>query len=219
MIDLKKMPPDSYAEVSQKAPLRWAMIVEQEDGTWAGEHNWWKCKDFLNDVVFYLRTGKEFPMYGFKNKVTKQDSHYTFALKHIPNYFEDNLGYLNNFLVNLGHPDIGFAADIQGHDAECAIFIPAYYFTNTFYISLITSLIRSCVYQPIVNGDDMTMFRTEPTLVDYLDQALEQFLPEMKEKKDALIYRNYQYNGNNVGGTYTIHNAGLQSWIDSKVAA
>jgi hypothetical protein len=44
--------------------------------------------------------------------------------------------------------------------------------------------------------------------------------PSNKPKFDKLIYLNHQYNGDNVGSSYTIHNAGFQTWINSlKVAS
>lgn len=214
-VSIKHIPNISYAEVSQKSPMRWCVLKVEADGSAVGQHSWWKCKDFLNDSVMYLRTGKEFPMYGYSNKLVLNDFGAYVALKSIPDFFEDNLGHLNNWLVERGLPEILWFDHDEGCGVEAVIGIPKEYWDSTFAISAITSLIRSCVYKKMVNNVS-ELFAQEPTLNGFMENVDKIFKPVNFPMFNELIYKNYQYDGKGDNkNTYTIHNAGLQSWINS----
>jgi hypothetical protein len=214
MIYIKSIPSSSYAEVGQKAPLRWCVLDVADDGTAVGQHGWWKCKDFLNDSVIYLHTGKEFNMYGFQNKLKLNCGEAFVALKNVPEFFEENLGYLNEWLAERDMPLIVVDLHDGGCGVEKVITIDEYYFSSTYTISVITSLIRSCVYKKMVN-DISECFAQEPTLVGYMDKVDKCFTRANDALFKKLLYKNYQYSQETPGDTYTIHNAGLQSWTNS----
>lgn len=214
MIKIVSIPSASYAEVSQKAPLRWCVLDVKEDGTAVGQHGWWKCKDFLNDSVIFMATGKEFDMYGYVNPLQLNDGVGYVALKAVPEFFEENLGYLNEWLVERDMPPITVHEHDGGKGVEKVIGIDEYYWCSTFTISVITSLIRSCVYKKMMN-DVTELFAQEPTLTGYMDKVDNVFVQNNTPMFKKLLYKNYQYDRNNMGSTYTIHNAGLQSWINS----
>lgn len=210
------IPSQSFSEVSQKAPLRWALCYREDATTFTGQHGWWKCKDFLNDTVVYLATGKEFSIYGYKNVAKINEEGGWVALKNVPEFFEHNLAILNEWLLDRGFTPIDYL-HISGGAVEHAIMIPREYWGNTFFISVITSLIRACVYE---KGDDLEKFVfNEPTLMEYWHQVKALLKPEHTEYFNKLLFVNYQYDSSNHPASYdthVYHNAGLQSWINSR---
>jgi hypothetical protein len=205
------IPSANYSEIDQKAPLRWALTYRDGD-TFTGQHGWWKCKDFLNDVVVYLQTGKEFEIYGFKNKAKLNDDGGYMALKNVPAFFEHNLALLNEFLIERGFPPLDYLREGDSH----ILLIPTEYWTNTFFISVITSLIRACVYQQCETFEHCMV--NEPTLKGFSSKMLEQFKLENVEKFNNLLFLSHQYNNSNHPPSYSTHvyhNAGLQSWLTS----
>lgn len=214
-LSIKNIPSQSFCEVPQKSPLLWSVLFVDDAGNAEGQHGWWKCKDFLNDSVVYLRTGKEFPMYGYKNKLKLNEDGAYVALKNIPKFFEENLGYLNTWLVERNLEPITWHEHDGNFGVQAVIGIPTDYWQSTFTISAITSLIRCCVYKQLVNNID-ELFNEEPTLNGYIDSVKKIFIPDNMPMFKQLIYKNYQYDGSNVNTpNHTIHNAGLQSWINS----
>lgn len=214
-LSIKHIPSASYAEMGQKAPLCWSVLKVEEDGSAIGQHGWWICKDFLNDSVVYLRTGKEFLMYGYQNKLVLNDIGAYVALKNVPDFFEENLGYLNSWLCERGMEPITWHEHDKGCDVQAVIGVPTSYWESTFTISAITSLIRSCVYKKLVN-DISEMFAEEPTLSGYFDKVDKVLRPENMPLFKQLIYKNYQYDGSNLDTPeHIIHTAGLQRWINS----
>lgn len=206
------IPSTSYLEVYQKAPLRWALCYF--DGTdYVGQHGWWKCKDFLNDLVIYLHRGKQFDMYGFNNKAKINEEGGYFALKNVPSFFENNLALLNEHLINKGFDPIELHPHKDG-PTECVILIPSMYFGNTFLISVITSYIRACVYEACNTFEECV--KNEPTLMGYFDKVEEVLTLENIPMMNEVLFLNYQHNGTKpINDTYAVHNAGLQSWLNS----
>ena len=206
------IPKQSFLEVGQKALLRWALCYKNGD-VFEGQHGWWKCKDFLNDVVVYLRTGKEFGIYGFNNKAQINEEGGYLALKNVPAFFEDNLLLLNEQLLSMGLEPIECFAGAG--EVEKVVLVPSFYWTNTFFISMITSLIRSCVYKKASTFAECVA--EEPTLQGYDTKMWGLLQPENFDKMNELMFLNYQYDGTKLDScdTYLIHNAGLQSWTNS----
>lgn len=215
MFKIAPIPKGGYSEVSQTAPLRWVMMHEQ-DGTLTAQHTWWKCKDFLNDVVVFLRTGQQFGIYGFNNTAKINDAGGYLALKHVPPFFAKTLKLLNEYLGSKKLPKIMPVDTDKAQDVEWVLLVPSFYWTSTFAISLITSLIRACVY-----ADESTFKKCvahESTLEGYFDRTMALFVPENFTKIEQLIYLNYQYSFKKPpasSSTHIIHDAGLQSWTNS----
>jgi hypothetical protein len=217
-IKIASIPSASYAEVSQKSDMRWAVVHVNEEGVATGQHGWWKCKDFLNDSVIFLATGREFPMYGYQNKLTLNEEGAFVALKNIPDFFKDNLAHLNHFLAGRDMPPISWVEHDKGCKVEAVIIIPTFYWESTFTISAITSMIRSCVYKKISSMEEG--FAEEPTLKGYIEKLLPVFVVSNRPIWKGLLFKNYQYDGSTkekvfAAGTTTIHNCGLQSWLNS----
>ena len=205
------IPHQSFSEIGQKAPLRWALCYKDGD-TFQGQHGWWKCKDFLNDVVVYLQTGKEFGIYGFNNVAKINEEGGYLALKHVPVFFEDNLLLLNEQLLSMGlEPIECFAGE---GEVDKVVLVPTFYWTNTFFISMITSLIRSCVYKKAETFSQCVA--EEETLSGFYDKMMGLLTFNNFDKMNELMFLNYQYSSATPDcSTYNIHNAGLQSWCKS----
>lgn len=213
MFKVKSIPSGSYSEVPQVAPLRWA-VCHLDGKTLTGQHTWWKCKDFLNDSVVYLQTGKEFGIYGYQNKLKINDEGGYVALKNVPAFFDDNIAVLNKWLAKRGFAELSLHEHDKGCGVERVILIPTPYWKNTFLISIITSLIRACVFEPETTVE--AMMKRESTFNGYETKVLPLFVPENVDKMNHLLYLNYQYFGkDNLKDTYSIHNAGMQTWANS----
>jgi len=213
MFKVKSIPSQSFAEVGQKAPLRWA-VCYADGKTLIGQHGWWKCKDFLNDSVVYLDTGKEFGVYGYNNKLKINDEGGYVALKHVPKFFASNVAVLNAWLKKRGFAELSLHEHDGNLGVEAVILIPTIYWKNTFLISIITSLIRACVFQEEKTVE--AMMAHEDTFNNYTDKVLPLFVPENVDKMNQLLFLNYQYSGRKMlDNTYNIHNAGMQSWSNS----
>jgi len=213
MFKVKSIPSQSFSEVPQKAPLRWA-VCHLDKGTLTGQHGWWKCKDFLNDSVVYLETGKEFGVYRYNNKLKINDEGGYVALKNVPAFFDDNIAVLNKWLKKRGFAELSLHEHDKGCNVERVILIPRIYWKNTFLISIITSLIRACVFKPEKTVEDM--MKNEATFSGYTNKVLPLFVPENVDKMNHLLYLNYQYYGkDNFSNTTAIHNAGMQTWANS----
>lgn len=206
------IPSQSFAEVPQTAPLRWALGYINGD-VFEGQHGWWKCKDFLNDVVIYLKTGKNFDMYGFNNKAKLNEEGGYLALKNVPDFFGDNLTLLNKHLLNKGFAPIDYV-DVDDKVVDGYILIPSMYWENTFLISVITSYIRACVYSKCSSWEECV--KNESTLTGFYSKVEEQLTLDNLPILNKTLYLNYQYNGTMpINDTYAVHNAGLQSWLNS----
>jgi hypothetical protein len=214
---IKSIPQGSYAEVPQQSPMRWVNLTLTDDGYLKGLSRWWKCKDFMNDVVIKTMLGKSFPMYGFDNSVfSAQHCNYV-GVKNVGDFFVEWVtGFVNPWLLSKGLPEVSINP-AEGCDVEWVLGIPIDYFQNTFFISSLTSIIRAGTYGKVDHF--RTALEKEPTLRDeYLDSVLEWFCLDRAEFCDSLVFVNFQYNKNMLPSSdYVFHNAGLQSWIDSGV--
>lgn len=204
-----------YSEVSQVNPLRWRLCLRDGDKL-IPQSNWWKCKDFLNDVVIYLRTGHVFSVYSFNNEQKINEEGGYMALKNVHESFEKNLPVLNGYLLSKGFPGLSLVPCKATDETTHVVLIPTVYWQNTFYISYITALIRSCCFK-----EESTIEK----LVEhehYLQGGWFKKLDKMFETKyteemNKHIFINYQYSGKNkdFSNTYSIHNAGMQTWYNS----
>jgi hypothetical protein len=206
---------EPYCEVSQVNPLRWRVCLKEGDNL-VPQSDWWKCKDFLNDVIIHLRTGKVFGIYGFKNNHKINEEGGYMALKEVHQAFEDNLVLLNGYLKKKEFPTI----EVVPHDGkedgtEKVVLIPSLYWQNTFYISFITAAIRACCFNK--HTDVIKMMNDEEKFQGGWFAKVDKYLDrKYTDKMNELMYLNYQYSSKTgFDHTHCIHNAGIQSWISS----
>tara|TARA_R110000868_G_scaffold37403_2_gene132367 strand:- start:492 stop:1181 length:690 start_codon:yes stop_codon:yes gene_type:complete len=129
----------NYTESPQYNPIRYALAHIDADGNIVQETNWFKCKDYFNDVVA-AKNKTFFEKYGFDNSIPScKDTDGAYVLvKDIQDIeiFKHNVGIAEN----KEHPVVISDTELPGH---LLLFIPEYYFVNTYRISLLTFLIRS----------------------------------------------------------------------------
>lgn len=134
--------PITYAEIPQVNPLRWTILLRNEDGSFSPQSGLIKCKDFFNDLVgkYYGTSGA---IYGFDTKSIKvNDDGVWFLLTHVHKNFQQNLHDFLNPLLN----DV-FGEGLHPEYVEnggIVLKIPKTIFSNTYYVSLVTFLIRVC---------------------------------------------------------------------------
>ncbi len=135
----------TYAEVSQKNPLRWKTLLRNGD-SYTDQSGWVKCKDFYNDTVAFFKEGSVFSIYGYQNAIKKNDEGVYFLLKYIADkaVFLDNLAVMNAQLKKdldcVVTPLPCPAAD------ELIVLIPNALWESTYRISMVTFVIRLCNY-------------------------------------------------------------------------
>jgi hypothetical protein len=132
----------TYAEVGQINPLRWKTLLRDGD-TFTDQSGWIKCKDFYNDTVAYFKAGTIFNMYGYHNKIEKNEEGVYFLLKYVKDVasFQANLSVINEQLLK----DLGTIVSIvpyEGAGDEVVILIPNELWESTYRISMITFVIR-----------------------------------------------------------------------------
>lgn len=141
----------SYSEISQQNPIRWMNIRPVDSDTYEPVSHWWKCKDFMNEVVTSYHLRKKFSIYGFtvdpETFFSDDQKELYFLVKNITPAWEENMLVVNDFLLSEGFPAVQYKK-LEEYYWLC---IPEIYLYNTFFISAVTLLIRmanvSTVYQ------------------------------------------------------------------------
>ena len=134
-----------YAEEGQDNPLRWVLLSKSGgdvlEATYENTGTWWKCKDFLNDTVFAIQTGKQLSIYGWNTanlSLPKKGEPLYLAVKDFTKNFENNV---NNCLGNA----VTFVGDGELNGSKVKVLeIAPQGVSNTYFISLITLMIRLC---------------------------------------------------------------------------
>ena len=139
---VKELPPTSYpiyTETHQPNPIRWALARIDEYGDAVQETQWFKCKDYFNGIVA-AKNGVFFLRYGFDNTIPScnlQEGAYVLVKEIIK-----DTAFRKNLLKaeNKEHPVQVMNTTVPN---TLLLYIPQYYFTSTYRISLLTFLIRS----------------------------------------------------------------------------
>lgn len=200
-----------YTEVSQKSPIRWRLLYQDSPDSFVTQSSWFKCKDYMNDVVVALQAKKYFSVYGFSNKDVKSNDTGIFVeIKDFGSLFEENLGTINKIIADKWNfPPVTIEYTV---DKNLVLLFPSFYWTNTLYVSLIFSLIRCAAYNiKISSFDDMT--NVETTLKKaYLDSLEELLRSYKKEELDKFIVVTGHKISLERDDIYSIHNAGWMTW-------
>lgn len=206
----------TYSEIGQPNPIRWAILSGTPETGFVNESSWLKCKDFFNDYVVAYNGGKRFGIYGFSTEhmnIPEKGQPVYMAVKDLTSSFLPNLNTLNG-----GLPEpVGV---LKAEDDTVVLRIPAYYFENTYNISLISLMIRLCnidyvfsSYEEFVNykqhaGQDQNLWNNVVAKGKYFN------LPD--HLKGYVWYAGEQYNSTKEMQVYQmsslIHNGGVVSW-------
>jgi hypothetical protein len=132
-----------YAEIPQANPLLWQILHKKVD-VLTSQSSRLKCKDFFNDVVAWKVAKKKFSIYGFSNEVKFNRNGLWVHLTEIAKK--------ERFKANLAIVDARLQADLkcnmtyQDTEDGLALLVPPAVWKSTYYISLLSMVIRCCNY-------------------------------------------------------------------------
>jgi hypothetical protein len=224
-INILKKHKGQYAEIDQPNPLRWR-IMHHSKGVLTSQSCLIKCKDFFNDVVAWKKAKRSFTIYGFKNKIKLNKEGLYVHLTDI----ED----VNTFLHNLFVMDerlerdlkIGMSWYVQ-EDDTIVVLIPHKVFNSTYYISLLSMLIRLCNYN--TKYEDWDSIFDENAPINTIEEAFNDGAKAFTQKNGFKLltkYRKLWYNSTNGWDSASgkdligsiIHNNGVCDWVKSMEA-
>lgn len=219
---LKKHLHTPYAEMPQPNPLTWRIMFRSKD-TLTSQSNPIKCKDFFNDVVAYKNGKNEFSIYSFKNKVKFNKDGLYVLLSDIANVD----AFMYNLAVVAVKLDSDLGVDIGTYpqpNGEVVIVIPNKVFKTTYYVSLLTMMIRCCNYP--VKYESWEDIFNENAPMNTVDKAFDTDAKAYTKTKGFYLkpkFRKLWYNstsGYNSASEYKIcasivHNNGVCNWVRS----
>lgn len=141
LVNLNTWDSEPYSEIGQTNPLRWMNIKQVDKDTYEPVTHWWKCKDFMNEVVTAGFTNKTYSIYGFTVDPAKffdVTKRLTFLLKNVGKEFEHNMQAVNAYLTTQGCPAVPFSK----FESYYVVELPKDYQQNTLFISQVTLFIR-----------------------------------------------------------------------------
>lgn len=210
----------SYAEEGQKNPIRWINLKRVDDKTFESTSNWWKCKDFLNDLAYTVKTGKDFSIYGWNAgtiALPKKGEPFYLAVKNLTPQFYDNMNVMNDWLVD--SQKMPFIPCLKNDDGLTVIALDPVYFDNTYNISLITLVIRLMnIEHKFKNFDEVIKYKSFTPGDDWKWEAVVKkgkYFAIPEKFKKYIWYVNAEINSENPPAyniASTVHNNGVVSW-------
>lgn len=218
---LKKHIYENYAEMPQPNPLTWRIMHKRGD-VLVSQSNPIKCKDFFNDVVAWKNGKHAFSIYNFDNRVKFNKDGLHVLLTDIA----DMGKFMYNFAVVAVKLDEDLGIDIQTYDVPegVVVVIPNKILKSTYYVSLLTMMIRCCNYG--VDYECWEDFFKEDMPMNTVEKAFDDDAKEFTKVKGFKLlpkYRKLWYNStmgwNSDSGkeivASIIHNNGVVNWVKS----
>lgn len=221
--NIKQLNNKPYNEVGQTNPLRWKTLFREKDNTFIDQSGWVKCKDFYNDTVAFFKEGSVFSIYGYENKIKKNDEGVYFLLRYVKDRatFHKNLAVMNSRLLK----DLGCVVTAEDNDTqtqdEVVILIPTELWESTYRISMVTMVIRLCNYgiefkkwEDFWSTDSPAYKFENAFTAEAKANALKLGFKVPPKFEKYWWYCGPQYNSLAKPGTIggTIHNNGVSSW-------
>jgi len=224
-INVLKKHKGQYAEIDQPNPLRWR-IMHHSKGVLTSQSCLIKCKDFFNDVVAWKKAKKAFVIYGFRNDIKFNKEGLYLHLTEV--------GEIDVFLNNLYKLNQRVFDDLKVYleytvmdDHSIVVMIPNKLWSNTYYISLVSMMIRLCNYN--VKYDTWDSFFDDNAPINTVEEAFNDKAKTFAQKNGFKLltkYRKLWYNStdgwNSASGKELIgsiiHNNGVCDWVKSMEA-
>ena len=223
-INILKKHKGQYAEIDQPNPLRWRIMHRSKD-VLTSQSCLIKCKDFFNDVVAWKKAKKAFTIYSFKNNVKFNKEGLYLFLTEIENreLFMNNLEIVQEKLLQ----DLKDTFAFSEHEDGIVVLIPRKIFNTTYYISLLTMMIRLCNYN--TKYTDWDSFFDENAPLNTVEEAFNDNAKAFTQKNGFKLltkYRKLWYNSTNGWDSASgkdligsiIHNNGVCDWVKSMEA-
>jgi hypothetical protein len=222
MLKIVGKPKDYFlTESPQNNPLRWVLLFRKDD-TLVPQTAEFRCKDYLNDLVAKYH-GQVFKVYGFDTeKININEEGCYFLLKNIVN--EDK--FISN-ISNVINAEVEEDKELLIEDLReqgLVIFIPKYFFSNTYLISLVSYLIRVCnnniefkFFEQVWSSLERQTDTAIPTYGDY-----ESIIRKWKFTVPEDFYKYWYYYNKNYNSEVRpdvkdlgqiVHDNGVISWI------
>jgi hypothetical protein len=213
-----------YAELDQPNPLRWRIMHRKGDEL-VSQSSLIKCKDFFNDVVAWKKAKKHLEIYNFKNKIRFNKEGLYFHLTEISDVdkFVYNLYVLNARL----RQDLKTEIMCAPRENSVILLIPHILWRNTYYISLVSMMLRLCNYN--VKYETWDSFFDDKAPLNTIEGAFTEQAKKFTQKNGFKLltkYRKLWYNSSNGWNSASnkplmasvIHNNGVCDWVRSMEA-
>ena len=184
-----------------------------------------KCKDFFNDVVAWKKAKKAFVIYSFKNNIKFNRNGLYVLLTEISDekIFLSNIEIVEQRLWQ----DLRETLVMDRVDDGFVVLIPHKVFSNTYYISLFSMLIRLCNYNTEYTTWDSIFDENAP--LNTVEEAFNDNAKAFTQKNGFKLltkYRKLWYNSTNGWNSASgkeligsiIHNNGVCDWVKSMEA-
>jgi len=212
--------PVHYSEMPQVNPIRWETLYRKDD-VFEATSSPFMCKDFLNDVVAYHNTKKEFSVYSFNNKIQINEEGLYLCVTgiHNPEQFKANIEQAINTI--LFKQLCGLVEVILNDNKNIILLLPKVLLKSTFYMSLVTMMIRCCNYGFVIEKWE-DFFKKDSPLLQIEHSFTEQTISYV-EKNGFNLPKDYSKYWFYCGKKYNsdkkeilegvIHDNGCSSWI------
>ena len=223
-INILKKHKGQYAEIDQPNPLRWRIMHRSKD-VLTSQSCLIKCKDFFNDVVAWKKAKKAFVIYSFKNNIKFNRNGLYVLLTEISDekIFLSNIEIVEQRLWQ----DLRETLVMDRVDDGFVVLIPHKVFSNTYYISLFSMLIRLCNYNTEYTTWDSIFDENAP--LNTVEEAFNDNAKAFTQKNGFKLltkYRKLWYNSTNGWNSASgkeligsiIHNNGVCDWVKSMEA-
>lgn len=215
---------DTYSEISQTNPLRWQNLKKLTGDEYEPVSHWWKCKDFMNEVVTSRYTKQCYSIYGFSvdpaTFFNPKDKYLPILLKNILPGWDNNINVVNEGLKLQGMPPVEWdVGPSELDDTHRFIQIPLDYLDNTLFMSVVTLYIRLANTEEVYSSlDEMVSDSVNRGDAENYKAAVQKPFNKMTDSlKKYIWYYNDEinlpkdYKGQKVM-TSTMHNCGVVSW-------
>ena len=215
----------SYSEISQNNPIRWQNLKPISEGVYEPVSHWWKCKDFMNEVVTARSLGNIYGIYGFMCDPAKffapEQTTLPIYIKYIVPQWEENMLVINDYMLSQGFPAVPYVKYEEGYIID----IPSEYLHNTLFISVITLFIRMANVSTVHTSLESLAKDSENSQdKENYQQAMKKQLGKFPKDWEQYIWKTgggvEAVHGDSKQTFYTsvMHNCGVCSW-DWKEAA
>ena len=210
----------SYSEVPQPNPLRWRIMYRDKD-ILTSQSGLIKCKDFFNDMVAYQNAKLKFHIYGFKNDVKFNRYGVYLLLTGIADRdkFFANLDVLNARIEQDLGTKVSYYKASRGKN-RAIVHIPKPLWKSTYYISLVTMMIRLCNYN--YSYQKWEDFFNKDAPINTVDTAFNDKAKALTKEqgfalpqaKDYWFFARFGFNSgsNKPMSNSIIHNNGCSDW-------
>lgn len=204
-----------YGEIPQANPIRWCLYhYDADKEEFTAQTDWFKCKDFFNDVVAKYH-GVDGGVYGMNfRKITLNDYGLWVRLKGLyPAFYDNVLLVAEKFQVTLNF------APFEDDSAQCLTLFPRELFDSTYKISLFTLLVRVAnMTTKCSSYEELIKQTNEPLTTDHRFKRAPFTVPD--KLKDYWCYMGKKYNSKQWDGRSSpqieaVHDNGIFSWMSS----